>query len=73
MGGPQSMSCYKAIPVPRFVSKPSTAVRCAECGRWIPSLETLRFTAEEQVTAGFVMFYSFTSKRLALRAPLQGQ
>ena len=72
MGGPQSMSCYKAIPVPKFVAKPSSTVRCSECAKWMPAIETLRFTAEEHVQAGSVLVFSFSSATLALRAPSHG-
>ena len=72
LGGPGSMMCYKANLVPRFAAKVSNSVRCGECARWTPSLQTLEFVAEELVQAGSVLFFSFTRDKLALRTPLQG-
>ncbi len=72
LGGPQSMMCYKALAVPKFASKSSGSLRCSECGKWLPSKETLTFIAEEEVQAGAVLYFSFGMDKLALRAPLQG-
>jgi hypothetical protein len=58
--------------VPKFASKSSGSLRCSECGKWLPSKETLRFIAEEEVQAGAVLYFAFGTDELALRAPLQG-
>ena len=72
LGGPQSMSCYKAIPVPKLASKSAGLVRCVECAKWLAATHTLRFTAEEHVHAGALIVLTFTKDALPLRAPLHG-
>jgi hypothetical protein len=72
MGGPETMSCYKLLPKPRWAAKPAPVIRCGQCARWISSMHTLRFIAEEAVEAGLDVTLGFTSQQLALRAPVHG-
>ncbi len=72
MGGPETINCYRLKPKPRWAAKPTPWIRCGQCGRWIPSMHTLRFIAEEAVEAGLDVSLGFTSEQLALKAPIYG-
>jgi hypothetical protein len=52
--------------------KPNPSMLCSRCAQWIPTLDTLRITAEERVAAGSLVTFAFLRTQLELTPPSFG-